>query len=465
MFFVALLYIAIYMATSELRVTKLTPLGKGSYKDAFTIVRDETNNPHNFTIPAGSDVANFCLVEYSNAINWRKESSFQESFIEFRTEMKNNPQFKYDIEEKGISLSRQLIFNKNLYSLHKDQFDCIAELKKLHELAPRFAPVLHQIRIDVNKHDGSTTLGTPFSPEEMDSKFAETPSGLVKVSYLIERCGDNIIKYVNKNPNKKDAVAQKIIKFVDSYVDTNIELLYDIKPENFCTQIVDGKIESIRMLDVDTKYCFKCNSHNPAEIEEFKRHAKVFMKYALITYSIRWGNKIDGTQIKIDFGNLGVTPEDVDAMLAFFYTQKYMIHKYNPINMLYHYFIELNPSAFLLDHLTEEEKLHIVPEVYDFLYYDRLKKYIDIKKLIEIFKKRYEECKITFMKPNMGEGGGGKEGSKEGGGGGKEGSKEGGGGGKEGDKEEGGGGKSMGGRKKRKSKKRVNKKRKRTRKN
>jgi hypothetical protein len=332
-----------------IHVKKSFPLGNGVFKNAFTIVEDTTNNPHNFTIPAGSDVANFCLVEYKGeekgthkgAINWRKESSFPESFIEFRTKMENNPQFKYDIEEKGISLPYMLQFNKKLYENHKDQINCIAELKKLHELAPRFAPKLHQIRIDVNDHYGSTTLGTPFPPNEMDLRFAETPSRFVKVSYLIERCGDSIIKFVSENPDKKDAVSQKIIEFVDSYVDTYIELNTDTKPENFCTEIVDGKIKSIRMLDNDSKYCLKRNSRNPAEIEEFKRHAKVFMKYAFIAHSIRWGEKIDGTRIPIDFGNLGVTQEDVDAMLTFFYRPEYMIHEYNPIIILFNY-IPLN---------------------------------------------------------------------------------------------------------------------------
>ena len=438
------------MATSELHVKKLTQLGEGSFKIAFTIDRDTTNAEHNFTIPVESDVANFCLVEYADAINWRKESNpityVDESFKQFRTEMENNPQFKYDIEEKGISLPYKLQLNKNLYGLHKDQINCIAELKKMHELAPRFAPVLHQIRIDiVNSHGIVIMRGTPFPPEEMDSRFAEIPSVYVKVSYLIERCGNNVIKHIMENPDEKNAVAQKIIEFVDSYVDTHIELLNDIKSENFCTQIVDGKIELIRMLDVDPKYSVKCDSPDPAKIEEFKRHAKVFMKYAFIIHSIRWGDRIDGRHKTINFVNLNITQDDLDAMLAFFYEKEYMIHEYNPINMLYHYFIQLHPSEFKLDYLTEYEKMHLVPEHYEFLSYDRLKKHFNSKELFKLFKKHNKKYGITLMEPNMGEGGGGG----------------GGGGGEEGEE-----GEKKGGRKKqRKSKKRVNKKRKRTRKN
>ena len=67
------------MATSELRVTESTPLGKGSYKIAFTIVRDITNAPHNFTIPAGSDVANFLFsgICKCNQLDKRVKSNYR----------------------------------------------------------------------------------------------------------------------------------------------------------------------------------------------------------------------------------------------------------------------------------------------------------------------------------------------------------------------------------------------------
>lgn len=382
-----------------IEVKKSTQLGNGVFKNAFTIVKDMTNNPHNFTIPAGSDVANFCLVEYAVAINWKKESTFRKLFIEFRNNIKKFPQLKYDIEHKILDPHMKLSFDEKTYEQHRYQFNCIAELKKMYELAPRFAPKLHQIRID-----SSTTLGTPFSPDEMDLHFAEIPSGPITISYLIERCGDSIIKYVSKNQEeRRDEVAQKMIEFVDSYVDRHIELNTDTKPENFCTQIVDGKIELIRMLDVDPKYSTICI--DGGNIEEFKRHAKVFMKYAFITYSIRWGEKIDGTRMQIDFGNLGVTQDDLDAMLTFFYKKKYMIQDFNPINILYHYFIQLHPSEFKLDHLTEYDKMYLVPERYEFLYYDSLMNHFNINKLIEIFKKYNEQYKITLTQATKTKGG------------------------------------------------------------
>ena len=104
-----------------------------------------------------------------------------------------------------------------------------------------------------------------------------------------------------------------------------------------------------------------------------------------------------------------------------------MIHEYNPINMLYHYFIQLHPNKFYY-----KTNLHI--DKYEFLSYNRLNLYFytnDIKSIFKIFNERHI---ITLMEPNVGEGGGGEI-------------------------------KKKGGRKKRKSKKRVNKKRKRTRKN
>jgi hypothetical protein len=316
--------------------------------------------------------------------------------------MENNPKFKYHIEHKILDPHMKLSFDEKTYEQHRYQFNCIAELKKMHDLAPQFAPKLHQIRID-----SSTTLGTPFPPEEMDLNFAKTPSEPVTISYLIERCGDSIIKFVSENPEnldeRRDEVAQKMIKFVDSYVDAYIELNTDTKPENFCTEIVDGKIKSIRMLDADTKYSTICI--DDGNIEEFKRHAKVFMKYAFITYSIRWGETIGGTRIKIDFGNLDITQEDVDAMLTFFYKKEYMIQDFNPINMLYHYFIQLHPSEFKLDHLTEYDKMNLIPEHYEFLYYDSLMNYFDSNKLIEIFKKYNEQYKITLTQATKKKGG------------------------------------------------------------
>ena len=364
------------MASSEIPIKKIAMIGHGSYKNAFAIGENENPSPHNFTIPVGSNVEDFCLVEYSKPIAWRHESTFSEDFKQFVNALKTKPELNYNISKTPYErMIHKLQINIDLYDEYddiSDQLNCISELKKMRELSPRFAPSIRQIRTDIlDRHGALLQYGNPFSPEDMDSGFGRiqtqgTGIKFIRVSYLIERCGDNIIKYVSTHgPAEKTKVETKMIEFVDSYVDTFCEVNVDIKSPNFCTKIIDGEIESIRLLDVDPTYCIKCGSDDP---EEFKKHAKVFMKYAFIAHSVRWGEIINKTPTKVLFGNLGVTQDDVMEMIEYFCTRKYFMYERNPINMLYHYFIYINPAKLVTGHEHE-------PHQYRFLKYDKIEEY------------------------------------------------------------------------------------------
>ena len=331
-----------------------------------------------------------------------------------------DPKFKRDFNNNLIPIDYKFNANeielyKNMYNNRKPQFECIAELKKMMELGESFAPKLHQIRIDIVDEE----YGTPFSPDEMDSKFEEIGNNTVLVSYLVERCDESVIKFVSKNGEQKPEVAAKMIEFIDSYVERQNELNCDIKSENFCPRIIDGRVVSIRLLDVDPKFCIK--GYTP----EFKRNAKVFMKYAFITHSVKWGQKIDKQRKIINFGNLGITQDDVNDMIRFFYKPEYMVYEFNPINMLYHYFVNLDPSNFVAlpgweiqfiettNDAGEKQKVkkfrHIRTQTiydslqyeyeYKFLSYDKLILYFteDPYKIIELFKELNKEIGIVLL--------------------------------------------------------------------
>lgn len=158
---------------------------------------------------------------------------------------------------------REYKYNKHLYEQHKQQFECIEEFKKMYELSKEnekgisFAPKLHQIQIHklVDTREEQPT-NPPFSPENMDEEFDKIPSGYVKVSYLVERCGEGIFEYIHKNPGKKNETGLRVIEFIDNYVDSMNELNADIKPANFCPTIAgDGTVTAMRLLDVDPVFC------------------------------------------------------------------------------------------------------------------------------------------------------------------------------------------------------------------
>jgi hypothetical protein len=405
-----------------MRVKPFEKLGRGSSKQAFTIQEDTAGEPDNFTIEEGSDVTKFCIVKYTNSIWWLPKSSYSKNFIKFLKDM-TDPQFKRNFNNNLIRKDyefndKEIESCKNMYNNRKPQFECIAELKKMMELGELFAPKLRQIRIDIiNARGAVEEYGIPFSPNEMDSKFEEIGNNNVFVSYLVERCDESVIKFVSKNGEKKPEVAAKMIEFIDSYIERQNELNCDIKSDNFCPRIVDGRVISIRLLDVDPKYCIK--GYTP----EFKQNAKVFMKYAFITHSVKWGQKIDEKRKIINFGNLGITQHEVDAAIRFFYKPEYMVYEFNPINMLYHYFVSLDPGNFVelpgweiqiiektnyagekikvkqFHNKLTNEKTYFLPYEYEFLSYDKLFLYFteNPDKIIELFKELNKEIGIVLL--------------------------------------------------------------------
>jgi len=351
------------MASSEIPIKKIAMIGHGSYKNAFAIGENANPSPHNFTVNA----------------------------------LKTNPELNYNISKTPYErMIHKLQINIDLHDDISDQLNCISELKKMRELSPRFAPSIRQIRTDIlDRHGALLQYGNPFSPEDMDSGFGRIQTQgigikFIRVSYLIERCGDNIIKYVSTHgPAEQTKIETKMIEFIDSYVDTFCEVNVDIKSPNFCTKIIDGEIESIRLLDVDPTYCIKCGSDDP---EEFKKHAKVFMKYAFIAHSVRWGEIINKKPTTVHFGNLGVTQDDFMKMIEYFCTRKYFMYERNPINMLYHYFIYINPVKLVTGHEHE-------PLQYRFLKYDKIEEYYGVHTLDSlkfIFDRYANNCGIVL---------------------------------------------------------------------
>jgi hypothetical protein len=314
-------------------VKKSSELGSGKSKKAFTISIGNSEDKTNFTLPIGSNINKFCLVEYTKPIEWIKET---DKLKEFRIQMETDPLFNYN--NNTINKNE----NYELYDKHKLQFDCIAELKKMHEMGTEttdgetFAPKLHQIRID---NVSGTIQGVPFSPDKMNEEFGKIFSNTkIKISYLIEKCDDSITEFYLKHPDKHQLVCEELIRFIDSYVDKYEEFNTDcIKSENYCLTIIDDANLKIRLLDVDPTFCIKCSPLD--NLQTFLQNAKVFMKYGFIAHSRRSGRQVN-------FGNLGLTEDDVNNMIKFFCKKEYTIYEYSPISMLYHYFAGEHPRNF-----------------------------------------------------------------------------------------------------------------------
>jgi hypothetical protein len=357
----------------SLYIAKSRMLGEGGSKKAFSI-EEKKNSEYCFTLPNGTDVGNFCLVEYKKPIVWVRDEDK-----------------RYDDESEETN-------------------ELIAELKKMYELSMEkngrtYAPQLREIKIDDVTEDDSDyhVQGVPFPPENMDSEFEKIESGTkVKVSYLIKRCDDNIIEFISKYPTKKDEVCAKIIEFIHSYVDTFNELNSDIKSENLCTTIVDGSVVLVGMLDADPRFSTK------GDTDEFKHNAKIFMEYQLIGHSIRIGDKVNGNNETINFGNFGLTQHDVDNMIRFFYQPEYMTEYFNPIGMLYNYYAGEHPGHFLdiplpagwiatqskttgkiyyVNTITKQTQWDKPKHPYVFLSYDGLKRYFSVENMVILFQK------------------------------------------------------------------------------
>jgi hypothetical protein len=298
--------------------------------------------------------------------------------------MINEPQFKYDIrnlintyeEATKTPIVEEFPEIDNLDKLIKwfnendEQFDYINELKKMNELSKLgLAPELYQIRINNE---------APFSPDEMDAKIAEIKDGEpVQISYLVEKCGGDIATFINSIDNsrtfsysekteKTKEFIQKMCEFCDTLVDRTGWLNCDLKYENLCPIIAEGKIVSIRLLDVDPKYSIE-KKGNP----DFSRHAKVFMKFFIFTYLLKRKQNYE-----LSVSKWGVSDVEVREMIAFFYGMDYMIYEFNPINMMYHYLIQRHPLE-----LKTKEKHR-----YEFLEFDDLKKYFTTdEEMIAVF--------------------------------------------------------------------------------
>ena len=319
--------------SSLIYVKKSSELGSGKSKKAFRLSIANSESNTNFTLPIGSNINKFCLVEYTKPIEWIKET---DKLKEFRIQMETDPLFNYN--NNSINKNE----NYELYDKHKLQFDCIAELKKMHEMGTEttdgetFAPKLHQIRID---NVSGTIQGVPFSPDKMNEEFGKIFSNTkIKISYLIEKCDDSITEFYLKHPDKHQLVCEELIRFIHSYVDKYEEFNTDcIKSENYCLTIMDDENLKIRLLDVDPTFCIKCSPVD--DLQTFLQNAKVFMKYGFIAYSRRSGRQVN-------FGNLGLTEDDVNNMIMFFCKKEYTIYEYSPISMLYHYFAGEHPRNF-----------------------------------------------------------------------------------------------------------------------
>ena len=335
-----------------------TQLGNGTYKTAFTLKLVTPGNVYNFILQNKNDITKFCLVKFRDVIRW----------------------------------------NPNNTKMYKEQYQCIAELNNLFKLSKKmFAPKLHQIRIDIVSDDGTIQqYGIPFLPEKMNANFKIINSDYVKITYVIEKCDESIIKFLLKNTDKIEDVGQKVVELIDAYVKSENELISDIKPENFCPKINDdGTFENVRFLDVDTRYIIKGIG------QEFNYNAGVFMKYAFLVYSKRWGEIIDGKKIRCDFENLGITQDDFDNMIRFFYQEEYMKNnEFNPVNMLYHYFINLHPYKVYNSKYKEG---------YSFLNYAALMKYFNINEILKIFHDANSTYKIVLPARTGKTGGGSKE--------------------------------------------------------
>lgn len=364
------------MAQSEIFVEQDAKLGNGNYKDAFTLKPATQESVHNFSLPNESDIDKFCLVQFKDfIIDWKQESHFI------------NRNIKYNTFE---------ILKREFYKTNKGQFDKIAELRKIFELGNKsFAPKLHQIRIDSYDIDGTIEeYGTPFSPENMNVEFDKPYSQRVKITYIIERCDDSILKFLFKNKNKAIEIGEKVVELIEAFVNSESQLMCDIKSENFCPTIINGTFEKVRFLDVDTQFII--NGNGP----RFIKNAIVFMKYAFWTHSQRWGEIIDRRRVTFNFGNLGITQEEVDEMIRYFYQEEYMKkNEFNPINMLYHYFIFLHPDNF--DSEYQED--------YYFLNYNRLMQYFEIDEIMKVFHDANRTYKIVLPAETGKTGGGGSK--------------------------------------------------------
>ena len=380
----------------------------GNIKKAYNVKMCDAGTEPEFT--SDIEITQLCIV-FMKEIKWITPSltEYGPQFIPFKTKVITDPQFKYNIrklidrhitadpdwetKEPKIPITdpdhylEEFSEIKNLKQLidwfeeYNEQFDYINELKKLNELGKLgLAPILYQIRINNDP---------PFSPDEIDEKIKVIPDGQdVEISYLVEKCGMNIAEIIGRSSDRNDLIRRnhsrdelmgslikRICEFSDAYVERTKGVNCDLKYENLCPIIVDGEIKSIRLLDVDPEYSVE-EKGNP----DFERHAKVFMKFFILANLFKkTGVLLLPYWFFVD-KNCVFNDVEVREMIVFFYGMDYMIYEFNPINMMYHYFIKTHP-------LEIKKKGGGGPKYeYKFLYFDNLKPYFTVEEIIAVFK-------------------------------------------------------------------------------
>lgn len=371
------------------------PFAAGNAKKAYE-VKDCVD------FESDKDTTQMVIVNFKKKIRWMNPSKLSHQWnstrngnkiIEFKTKMMNDPDFTYNISKLTDKLmtdnpdwettKNSIVVSieefpeiKNLedllewYQKYDSQFDYVNELKKMYELSKvGLAPKLYQIRINVE---------APFSPDEIDVKMGEITDGKeVEISYLIEKCGGDISRFIRtiesdrkliyiKKKENIEKIVQKICEFCDAFVDRTESINSDLKDDNLCPTIVDGEIVSIMLLDVDPMYSIE-KKGNP----EFLKHAKVFMKFFIFMYLLK---KTDNNS-EIRLSKVwNISNVEVGEMIAFFYGMEYMKYQFNPINVMYHYLIKKHP-------VTKDE------HSYEFLKFDELKQYFTTDaEMVDVFR-------------------------------------------------------------------------------
>uniref|UniRef100_A0A6C0I6V4 Uncharacterized protein n=1 Tax=viral metagenome TaxID=1070528 RepID=A0A6C0I6V4_9ZZZZ len=411
---------------------------RGNIKKAYDVKMCDAGTEPEFT--SDIEITQLCIV-FMTKIKWMTPSpaKYGTQFIPFKTKVITNPKFKYNIrklidehitdnpdwetKEPKIPITDtnnyleefSEINNLNRlidwFDLNNEQFDYINELKKMNELGKLgLAPKLYQIRINNEP---------PFLPDEIDEKIKDIPDEqVVEISYLVEKCGMNIDKFIGRSGDRNDLIRRNhsqdelmsslikhICEFSDTYVERTKGVNCDLKYENLCPIIVDGEIISIRLLDVDPIYSVEENG-NP----DFVKHAKVFMKFFIFAYLFKKTGVLLLPYWFFNKKNCVFSNVEVREMIDFFYGMDYMIYEFNPINMMYNYLIKTHPLEIKkgLERRKKEEERRKKEEEddedddydddeyeeeedegpkyeYKFLYFDELKSYFTVEEIISVF--------------------------------------------------------------------------------
>lgn len=269
-----------------------------------------------------------------------------------------NDQYKHLITsqpEKDFLLVQRIKYNvftnkrqlRSIYIKNKDLFECIDELTKMYELGiVGLSPRLIKIRIILGTLNKVSFIpihyGEPFDPtedinvkiNELIMQHASAATTHFKITYLMDRCDEDIYKYYKKigDPADKEQfladIGYSINEYVENFVNNQNALNTDSKISNLCPNFSTIK-PTVIGLDNDPKYIIP-NIYKDAN---FNKHAKTFMKFSI--FALFYKN----TKQNINFPNWFVTQQEVDDMITFFYRFEYLKYTFNPVNMLYFYIV------------------------------------------------------------------------------------------------------------------------------